>query len=89
MDISEILQKYDTNDITIGVLGGHSALDVCHGAKKYGFKTVAVCAKGRDKTYSKYYKTRGEKGCIDDVIMVDHFKDVVKPEVQEELRKLP
>ena len=88
MDISKILEKYDKENITIGVLGGHSALDICHGAKKAGFKTLAVCAKGRDKTYSQYYKSREDgRGCIDDIIMVDHFKDVVKPEVQEELRK--
>ncbi|MDD3861326.1 MAG: DUF1297 domain-containing protein [Candidatus Gracilibacteria bacterium] len=94
-DILEILKNYDPQNITIGVLGGHSALDVCSGAKKYGFKTVAVCMKGRDATYSKYYKTRkdihspkGEIGCIDEVILVDHFKDIVKPEVQEQLRKL-
>lgn len=94
-DILEILKNYDPQNITIGVLGGHSALDVCSGAKKYGFKTVAVCMKGRDATYSKYYKTRkdihspkGEIGCVDEVILVDHFKDIVKPEVQEQLRKL-
>lgn len=94
-DILEILKKYDLKNITIGVLGGHSALDVCSGAKKYGFKTVAVCMKGRDATYSKYYKTRkdihsprGTVGCIDEVILVDHFKDIVKPAIQEKLRKL-
>jgi 5-formaminoimidazole-4-carboxamide-1-(beta)-D-ribofuranosyl 5'-monophosphate synthetase len=88
MDISKILEKYDKENITIGVLGGHSALDICHGAKKAGFKTLAVCAKGRDKTYSQYYKSREDgRGCIDDIIMVDHFKDIVRPEVQEELRK--
>lgn len=86
-DIQKILESYTPENLTIGVLGGHSALDVCHGAKKFGFNTVAVCAKGRDKTYSEYFKSRGSKGCIDDVIMVDHFKDIVKPEVQEELRK--
>jgi len=73
----------DIKDITIGVLGGHSALDVCHGAKKYGFKTLAVCQKGRDLTYSKYYKTRDGKGCIDEVIMVDKFDDILKPEIQK------
>lgn len=88
MNISKILEKYNTENITIGVLGGHSALDVCHGAKKAGFKTLAVCMKGREKTYAKYYKSREDgRGCIDEVIMVDHFKDIVKPEVQEELRK--
>lgn len=85
--ISKILEKYDPSAITIGVLGGHSALDVCHGVKQYGFKTVAVAKIGRDKTYSQYYRTRNGKGCIDDVILVDHFDDILKPEIQEDLRK--
>lgn len=89
MNIKNILKKYNTSDLTIGVLGGHSALDVCSGAKKYGFKTVAVCQKGRDKTFSKYYKTRKDgRGCVDEVILVDKFSDVVKPAVQNKLRKM-
>lgn len=96
--IAEVLKQYGAQnpaDITIGVLGGHSALDVCRGAKKYGFQTVAVCQKGREKTYAHYYKTRdaqnraGETiGCVDEVIVVDNFKDITKPEVQDRLRKL-
>lgn len=85
--ILDVLKSYDTSQITIGVLGGHSALDVCAGAKKLGFKTLAVCQKGREKTYDKYYKSRDGKGCIDDVIIVDKFADVVNEDVQEELRK--
>ncbi len=57
-DIEQILSGYDLNNLTIGVLGGHSALDVARGAKKYGFRTVAVCQRGRDATFSKYYKYR-------------------------------
>lgn len=90
MDLTKILKNYDTKNITIGVLGGHSALDVCEGAKRMGFKTLAVCQKGREKTYEKYYRTRGDKGhkgCIDHIITVDKFEDIVKPEVQEELRE--
>ncbi len=100
-NIFEVLSDYDKDDITIGVLGGHSALDVCHGAKKYGFNTIAVVQKGRELTYSKYYKTRAIgnannvssngfksfKGVVDDVIVVDKFRDIVNPDVQEELRK--
>jgi 5-formaminoimidazole-4-carboxamide-1-(beta)-D-ribofuranosyl 5'-monophosphate synthetase len=85
-DAQEILAGYDLDTITIGVLGGHSALDVCRGAKKYGFHTVAVCQKGREKTYTQYYKTRGSKGCIDDVILLDKFTDVVT--IQKELREM-
>ncbi len=85
--IKPVVDGYDRNNITIGVLGGHSALDVCAGAKKLGFKTLAVCKKGREKTYAKYYKTRGEKGCIDDVIIVDEFADIVREDIQEKLKK--
>ncbi|MFC1656279.1 DUF1297 domain-containing protein [Patescibacteria group bacterium] len=85
--ILDVLKGYDTSQITIGVLGGHSALDVCAGAKKLGFKTLAVCQKGREQTYAKYYKSRDGKGCIDDVIVVDKFADIVNEDIQEELRK--
>jgi len=88
MNIQEIIQNYDTSQITIGALGGHSALDVCHGAKKHGFRTVVVAVKGRDKTYSQYYRTRGEKGCVDEVILVDKFSDILNEDVQEKLREL-
>ncbi len=87
-DIQAILKDYDLKKISIGVLGGHSALDVCRGAKKYGFKTVAVCQRGREKTYAKYYKTRNKKGCVDEVVLVNKFSDITKKEVQEKLRKL-
>jgi len=88
MNPSDFLKGYDLKNITIGVLGGHSALDVCHGAKKHGFKTVCVARKGREKTYAQYYKTRGERGCIDEVIVVEKFEDVLQKEVQEKLKKL-
>ena len=45
--ISKILESYDKNNITIGVLGGHSALDVCRGAHVHGFKTIVVAQKSR------------------------------------------
>src|SRR3989344_7173271 len=85
--ISKILENYDKRNITIGVLGGHSALDVCRGAHLQGFKTLVVAQKGRERTYSKFYKRRNGIGFIDEVIVVDKFSDIVKPNIQEELRK--
>jgi 5-formaminoimidazole-4-carboxamide-1-(beta)-D-ribofuranosyl 5'-monophosphate synthetase len=87
--IQGLVESYDVKDITIGVLGGHSALDVCRGAKKHGFKTLAVCQKGREKTYTKYYQTRdgGRKGCIDKTVVLEKFAEITNPEVQEELRR--
>ena len=86
--IKKIFEEYDQTNLSIGVLGGHSALDVCRGAKKYGFRTVAVCQKGREKTYSKYYKARDGKGVVDEIILVNKFEDIVKKEVQKKLRDL-
>lgn len=67
---------------TIAVLGSHSALDVCRGAKDLGFKTLVVCQKGREKTYQKYYKN-----IVDECIILDKFADILKPEIQKELQK--
>lgn len=96
MDLTSVLRSYDLKKLTVGVLGGHSALDVCHGAKKHGFGTVCVAREGRDRTYARYYKTRrvenGKRkvestGCVDDVIEVKNFSDVLEKKIQEDLRK--
>lgn len=73
-------------NITVATLGSHSALDVCRGAKDEGFKTLVVCQKGREKTYNHYYKTKNNSGCVDDVILLDKFKDIIKPEIQKKLQ---
>jgi 5-formaminoimidazole-4-carboxamide-1-(beta)-D-ribofuranosyl 5'-monophosphate synthetase len=88
IDKSKLLQGYDLGKIRIATLGGHSALDVCRGAKTEGFETVVIAQKGRDKTFTKHYQTRGGKGCVDHVILVDDFSDVAKPEIQKQLREL-
>lgn len=110
MDIKQILNDYDRENITIAVLGSHSALDVCRGAKDLGFKTLVITQKGRGLPYSKYYKTQShserseesvkskmdpstslrmtnELGCVDEIIELVNFKDILKPEVQAELVK--
>ncbi len=88
IDVGAILAGYDTANLRIGSLGGHSALDICRGAKDEGFETVVVAQKGREQTYTKHFRTRDGKGCVDHVILVDSFADVTKPEIQEQLRKL-
>lgn len=77
MNIQALIKKYSTSQLTIGVLGSHSALDVCSGAKKQGFKTLVVTQKGREKTYSEYYKTKGDEGCVDKTMELNNFKDIL------------
>lgn len=92
MDTSSTLSGYDQSKLTVGVLGGHSALDVCHGAKQFGFSTVCIARKGREKTFEKYYRSRAragaEVGCIDEVIVKDNFDGVLEKDVQEKLQSM-
>lgn len=72
---------------TIAVLGSHSALEVCFGAKRCGFKTIVVVEKDRGKTYAQYFKTRGALGCVDEILSIEKFKDILTDKVQKILRQ--
>lgn len=76
-----------SKQFTIAVLGSHSALDVCRGAKDLGFKTLVVVQKGRDKTYSQHYKSDGNLGIVDEVIELDKFSDILNEDIQRQLIK--
>ncbi|MGQ9597462.1 MAG: DUF1246 domain-containing protein, partial [Thermoproteota archaeon] len=82
-EIQEITSRYDVENITIGVLGSHSAEEVGVSAKSFGFRTLVVCQKGREALYAKY-----NKHLFDHVIIVDRFSDMVREDVQEEMRRL-
>ncbi len=73
------------NNITIATIGSHSALEVCRGVKDVGFQNIVVCEKGREKTYAQYYKTNGDIGCVDECLILDKFKDLLKPAIQKKL----
>lgn len=88
MIAKKILENYDKRNITIGTLGGHSALDVCRGATDLGFRTVVVCQKGREETYSRYFKKRAKKGIIDNIILVEKFGDITKNDIVRKLQNL-
>lgn len=83
--MENIISQYDSSKITIAVLGSHSALDVCSGAKKLGFKTLVIAEKNRDLVYSKYYQTDGKIGCVDNCLVLDKFSDLLKPQIQAQL----
>ncbi|NLI73645.1 MAG: formate--phosphoribosylaminoimidazolecarboxamide ligase family protein [Euryarchaeota archaeon] len=90
--IIELLEQYDLDDVKIGVIGSHSALDACDGAVEEGFRTLAVCQKGRDSAYSRYFKayrdTSGNlrRGMVDEVMILPRFKDVMSQECMGSLR---
>jgi 5-formaminoimidazole-4-carboxamide-1-(beta)-D-ribofuranosyl 5'-monophosphate synthetase len=69
--IKKAVKNYNPERIRIGVLGSHSALEIASGAKQEGLETVVVCQKGRDKTYTKYYKN-----IFDHILMLDKFSQI-------------
>lgn len=86
-EIQEIVREYDHGRAIIGTIGSHSALDICDGAVEEGFRTVVWAQKGREKPYTRYFKTlRNEgsvvKGCVDQTRIMDKFKDILLEEEQ-------
>ena len=77
------IHTYNVENIHIGCLGSHSALEIGYGAKEAGFKTVVVVQKGREKTYVNYYRN-----LFDEVILVDDFKDIATKPVLDKLEQL-
>jgi 5-formaminoimidazole-4-carboxamide-1-(beta)-D-ribofuranosyl 5'-monophosphate synthetase len=91
-EIAGILEDYERLKLRIGMTASHSALDICDGAIEEGFSTVAYCQKGREKTYSDYFKTqrtpsgRVRRGMVDKAIVLDSFNDVINPKRQQKMR---
>ncbi len=85
-EIKEVLGDYNLKEVTIGVLGSHSALDICRGAKDLGFRTLVVCQKGREKTYDLYYRTGNSMGIVDRTVIIDKFADITQEKVLRQMR---
>ena len=92
-NIAELVENYDLMKLRIGMTASHSALDICDGAIEEGFPTVAYCKEGRHKTYANYFKAhrspsgRVFRGMVDKAIVMPSFNDVMKSDMQAEMRK--
>jgi 5-formaminoimidazole-4-carboxamide-1-(beta)-D-ribofuranosyl 5'-monophosphate synthetase len=74
----------------LSAIGSHSALEVAAGARAQGLRNVIVVAKGRDETYARHFRAqagRYPRGCVDEVIEVESFPQILEPRVQEELAR--
>jgi 5-formaminoimidazole-4-carboxamide-1-(beta)-D-ribofuranosyl 5'-monophosphate synthetase len=90
-DIIEIIESYDTDNIKIGSVASHSALDIFDGAIEEGFRTFAVCQQGREKTYTEYFRSQRDaqgnvvRGIVDESICLKKFNEVIGPGNQQQL----
>ncbi|OYT35202.1 5-formaminoimidazole-4-carboxamide-1-(beta)-D-ribofuranosyl 5'-monophosphate synthetase [Archaeoglobales archaeon ex4484_92] len=81
MDVKKIVEDY--KDVTIGIFGSHSAKEIGVSAKSWGFRTAVIVQRGRDSLYTKY-----NRHLYDEIIVLDSFKDLLHPEVQDRLLEL-
>ncbi|MGA1873725.1 MAG: formate--phosphoribosylaminoimidazolecarboxamide ligase family protein [Thermoplasmatota archaeon] len=90
--VQELVKDYDLSRVKMGVVASHSALDTCDGAVEEGFRTVAFCQKGRERTYSHYFRARRNRegglvrGIVDEPVVLDRFKEVMEERWQSWLR---
>jgi 5-formaminoimidazole-4-carboxamide-1-(beta)-D-ribofuranosyl 5'-monophosphate synthetase len=90
-EIIDIVNDYDTDNIRIGTVASHSALDVFDGAVEEGFHTHAICRKGREKTYTDYFRAQRDqngnvvRGVVDDYVNYDNFDEVLLEKNQKSL----
>jgi 5-formaminoimidazole-4-carboxamide-1-(beta)-D-ribofuranosyl 5'-monophosphate synthetase len=81
-EIAGVLARYDKNKIAIGTLCSHSALQILHGARQEGFRTVGICTRDRVALYNSFPQARP-----DEFIVVDKFSDMLSEENQELMHK--
>jgi 5-formaminoimidazole-4-carboxamide-1-(beta)-D-ribofuranosyl 5'-monophosphate synthetase len=86
--VDRALAQYDRSKLTLCSIGSHSALEVASGARAQGLRNLIVTARGRERTYAQHYlrrETPVPRGCVDAVLELDSFPDILKPEIQERL----
>ncbi len=79
-EIDEILGEY--REIKIATICSHSALQIFHGARLEGFKTVGISLKDRVKVYESF-----PLAMPDEFLVVSSFKEVLDDSIQEYLRE--
>ncbi len=80
-EILRILSSYNQEEIRIGTIGSHSALNILKGAKEEGFETVCICRERERFVYDGF-------GVADHIIQVEDFRELLEPAVQRKLTDL-
>lgn len=81
--LQAVAAGYDFKKIKLGAIASHSALDIFDGAKDEGLSNIAICQRGRETPYTRYFRSAGERGCVDEAVVLEKFSDVLS--IQERL----
>ncbi len=63
-------------------------MEVAYGARSQGLRNLVVTAKGREATYKRHFAARNApvaRGCVDAVIELEAFADILREDVQRRL----
>lgn len=77
-DVLEILRGYDKDDLTIATICSHSSLQIFHGARQEGFKTLGICIGQPPKFYDAFPLAKPDKFvCIESYkALLDYHDDI-------------
>lgn len=76
--INGVLSGYDKKKLTIASICSHTALQIFHGARQEGIKTIGICTEERRKVYEAF-----PLGCPDEFIVVDDLRSIPTDELVE------
>lgn len=87
--LDDAIAAMEPEKLHVAVLGSHSALEVCRGAKAQGLHTTVVAQRGRHRTYAEHfaYDPQTGLGCVDDTLVLDAFRDVLDAQTQAALNE--
>jgi len=69
--IGGILKKYELDQATIATICSHSSLQIFHGAKKEGFRTLGIALKKRPRYFDGFPKAKP-----DDFLILEDYQDI-------------
>ncbi|MDG6245027.1 MAG: formate--phosphoribosylaminoimidazolecarboxamide ligase [Methanolobus sp.] len=71
--IQRMLDEYDTEDLTIVTVCSHTSLQIFHGAKKEGLKTLGICIGEPPRFYDAFPLAKP-----DNFMSVDSYKEILE-----------
>ncbi len=70
--IKRIIEEYDLDNLVIATACSHSSLQIFHGARAEGFRTLGIAVKERPRYYDAFPLARP-----DDFLVVDSYAEIV------------
>jgi 5-formaminoimidazole-4-carboxamide-1-(beta)-D-ribofuranosyl 5'-monophosphate synthetase len=79
-EIWDILRGYDKDQLTIATICSHSSLQIFHGARQEGFKTLGICIGQPPKFYDAFPLAKPDKFvCVESYkALLDYCDDLVE-----------